>query len=118
MSKGQIFDMDKPERNGCNIFYSIDDLPFTDEQKVYCLEWLARKIQVVIEESSNDPDYYGKMYDPLYIELEEMEAHSYVFDLDDGGRHHKFKSLLDLENQLINEAIKSIKWDKLTDEKK
>lgn len=105
--------IDLPERNGCNIFYSIDDLPFTDEQKTYCLEWLARKLWVILEESSGEPDYYGKMYDPLYVELEDKKAHSYVFDLEDGGRHHKFTSLSDLEKQLIQEAIKTIKRDKL-----
>ncbi len=49
------------------------------------------------------------MYDPLVIDLEKKEAHSYVFHLDDGGRHHPFESRLELEEKLKQEGISRIR---------
>lgn len=89
-----------------NEMHSIDDLPLNYEQKCRVLEWFARKLWVMIEEGSGDPDYYCKSYDPLVIEG--TTAHSYVFGLDDGGRHHKFNSLEHLEKMLVDEGIKQI----------
>ncbi|MBP8055182.1 MAG: hypothetical protein KA314_05040 [Chloroflexi bacterium] len=97
------------EDDGTNQMYSLDDLPLTDAQKALVLEWFARKLWVILEEGSGEPDYYGKSYDPLVIDLEEKEAHSYVFHLDDGGRHHSFESLLDLEERLKQEGINRIR---------
>lgn len=97
------------ERDGTNHMFTLDDLPLDDMQKVLVLEWFARKLWVMLEEGGGEPDYYGKGYDPLVIDLEGKEAHSYVFDLDDGGRHHPFESLLELEEKLKQEGIKRIK---------
>lgn len=99
------------ERRYGNQFYDIDQLPFTEHQKAIVLEYLAQKlwktlIKVGIMES------YCKSYDPLLIDGN--IAHSYVFDMKDGGRHHSFKDYKDLEQMLIdntadliNEALNS-----------
>ena len=50
----------KPD--GTNKFFSIDDLPFSDEAKRMALEWFARKLWVLLEEGSGESDYYCKMY--------------------------------------------------------
>jgi hypothetical protein len=90
-----------------NEFFTINDLPLTNEDKEKVLMWFARKLWTILEEGSEEPDYYCKTYDPLVIEGN--IAHSYVFDLQDGGRHHKFKDLKDLENMLVSEGIQKIK---------
>lgn len=90
-----------------NVYYDINDLPMSDEHRRIVLCWFARKIWVILEESSGKPYYYGKSYDPLY--LEDNTAHSYVFELEDGGRHHAFRDLAHLEQMLVNEAIGRIK---------
>ena len=54
-----------------------------------------------------DGDGHCKIYDPLTIEGK--TAHSYVFDLNDGGRHHPFKNLEQLRNDLLKEAVEKIK---------
>jgi hypothetical protein len=90
-----------------NDLFSIDDLTtLTKEQKEEVLMWFARKLWVLLEEGSGNPDYYGKAYDPLLIEGN--IAHSYVFDFQDGGRHHDFENLSDLEKMLMQEGIDTI----------
>lgn len=92
--------------DGTNKFFHIDDLPFSEEAKRMVLEWFARKLWVLLEEGSGDSDYYCKMYDPLVIK--DNIAHSYVFDMEDGGRHHEFKDLEHLEKMLMDEGIRQI----------
>lgn len=92
-----------------NKFYDIDDLDLPEEKKKDVLEYLARKLWILIEESSGDPDYYGKSYDPLVIDLEKKEAYSYVFNLETGGRIHPFLSLQELEKTMMNETIMELK---------
>ncbi len=94
----------KPD--GTNQFFTINDLPLTEDQKCRVLEWFARKLWVLLEESSGSPHYYGKSYDPLVVE--NNTAHSYVFDLEDGGRHHAFYDLEHLEKMLLDEGIRRI----------
>ena len=60
-------------------------------------------------------DGIGKMYDPLTIE--DKIAHSYVFDLKDGGRHHPFTSLQELKNDILEETVKSIKHENQNNQK-
>lgn len=90
-----------------NTMYDIDDLPLNRQQKCRVLEWFARKLWVLLEEGSGEPDYYSKSYDPLIIDGD--EAYSYVFSLNDGGRHHKFNNLKHLEDMLMAEGIDRIK---------
>ena len=90
-----------------NTFFSIDDLSLTREEKCNVLEWFARKLWVLLEEGSNEPEWHHKSYDPLTIEG--GIAHSYVFDLEDGGRHHAFKNLAHLERMLTDEGIRRIR---------
>lgn len=97
------------ERDGTNRMYSLDDLPLDEVQKMLVLEWFARKLWVMLQEGSGDIDYHGKSYDPLVIDPEAKEAHSYVFNLGDGGRHHPFTDLLDLEERLKQEGITRIR---------
>jgi len=91
-----------------NNYYDIDDLQLNQEQKKAVLEWFARKLWILLEEGSGEPDYYHKSYDPLVIEGH--TAHSYVFDLSEhGGRHHNFDTLKELEERLVNYGIETIK---------
>lgn len=91
---------------GYNDYYSIDELPLTDDQKEMVLEWFAQKIWRGL-----DVPEHCKGYDPLLIEGK--VAHSYVFNLNgldhrtDGGRHHDFKTLAQLEERLVNEMKES-----------
>ena len=52
----------------------------------------------------------GKMYDPLTIVGK--TAHTYIFDLWTGGRHHSFKSLEELKDKILEETINIIKETK------
>lgn len=91
--------------NFTNEMYSIDDLPLNREQKEYVLEYLARKyIDVISHICGESP--CAKMYDPLVIEGN--TAHSYAFDFLDGGRHHKFETLEQLETWLTDEVKKEV----------
>ena|GEM_PF-5062400 len=91
---------------GSNQYYTVDDLPFGFLEKCAALEWLARHLWVILEESSGRSGYHCKSYDPLVIEM--TEAHSYVFHLGDGGRHHSFESLERLEEMLMDETISTL----------
>lgn len=97
--------MSKVDDQYSNPYFTIDDLDLTDEQKKDVLMWYARKLWVIIEESSGEPDYYCKSYDPLLIDDVTNIAYSYVFDLNNGGRTHPFKSLEQLEEWLTKETI-------------
>jgi len=52
-------------------------------------------------------DGHCKLYDPLTIEGK--KAHSYVFNMEDGGRSHKFKNLGHLREMILQETINLIK---------
>lgn len=96
--------------NMFNEYFTIDDLPFSDEQKKIILEWFARKLWVLqVEGIAQDGDYYGKSYDPLVIDLEEKVAHSYVFSMEDSGRHHSFRDLAHIEKMLMDEFLEELK---------
>lgn len=54
----------------------------------------------------------GKSYDPMFIEGN--VAHSYAFDMKDGGRHHDlmlYKDVGEILDSLTQEAINWIKED-------
>jgi len=92
--------------NYFNEWYTIDDLPLTEEQKAIVLEWFAMKIKEILR--IFDPEWgdHCKSYDPLVIT--DSVAHSYLFDFKDGGRHHPFKLLTQLERWLAEEAVKEM----------
>ena len=93
--------------------HTLEDLGLDPMTKARVLEWYAFKIWVADNEGSGDQEYGGKSYDPLTIELDTRGggvAHSYVFDFRDGGRHHVFHSLAELEEWLTEEAITSVKF--------
>lgn len=81
-----------------NPYDSVDDLPLSPAQKECVLEWYAKK---VCHTANPDECCCGKSYDPLTIEGH--TAHSYAFDFKDGGRHHPFGSLAELEGWLDDE---------------
>lgn len=92
---------------------SLADIGLDSLQRAAVLEWFADKLWVAQEEGSRNRDYGGKSYDPLSIELRPDGggiAHSYVFNLRDGGRHHSFDSLNSLEEMLVDEAIGVVRW--------
>ena len=107
MKKPNFEEIAEKERREQVYYYNLDDLPLSEPQKECVLEWFARKLWIMLEEGSEEPDYYCKSYDPLRIEGK--EAHSYVFSLGDGGRHHDFKNLAHLEKMLVEEGISSVK---------
>lgn len=89
-----------------NGYDSVSDLPkelFSDLHIKMLLEWFARKIVQVIETIKPEWYFHTKSYDPLVIDLETNTAHSYVFELGDGGRHHSYESLEELEERLVKE---------------
>lgn len=88
-----------------NEFFTIHDLPFTQKQKEQTIEYLAHQLWFILTELGMDDHH--KTYDPLTIDGH--IAHSYVFDLEDGGRHHKFNDIKDLEQSLLKETIQQIK---------
>lgn len=91
-----------------NVGY-VSDNPLTQARAI---EWLALKFYVLLVEMDGDGDYGGKSYDPMTIDLNTNgggTAHSYVFNLRDGGRHHGFQDLASLETALWEEAIKESK---------
>jgi len=91
-------------------YKSIDDLPLRGSQKRYVLEWLAWKFYDLLLKLGIE-DGYCKSYDSLLIE--DNKCHSYVFDLDDGGRHHPYKNLREIEDKLFNEVVKRIKEESI-----
>jgi hypothetical protein len=88
-----------------NEYYNIDTLPLHPKEKEAVLEYLARKLWTILIRTDLMDDY-GKSYDPLIIEGN--IAHSYVFDMEDGGRHHSFKDYKHLEEMLMNDTITRI----------
>ena len=93
-------------RGGTNTYKTIDDLPLSELQKRCVLEWLAWKLWELFIELGIE-DGYGKSYDPLVIEAD--KCHSYIFDLGDGGRHHDYKALREIEEKLMKEVVEEIK---------
>ena len=83
-----------------NPYYSIDDLPFTQTQKEIALEWLAWQLEKLRKKIYGEW-HSSKTYDPLFIQ--DRTAHSYAFDLWDGGRHHEFKSFEQLQDGMLDE---------------
>lgn len=94
---------DKPEEiRYTNEYFDIDTLPLKDFQKKAVLEYLAQKLWRILLKTNIMEDHC-KIYDPLIIEGN--IAHSYVFDMEDGGRHHPFKDYKHLEQMLMEETI-------------
>lgn len=89
-----------------NRYKLLNDLELSDEQKMAVLCYLANKYYRLILELGIQ-DGHSKSYDPLLIEGN--VAHSYVFDLEDGGRHHPFRNLDHLETMLDDEILQEIK---------
>ena len=92
--------------SGFNEWYNIDDLPFSNHDKQVALEWLARKYWNILLKLEIQCGHC-KMYDPLVIEGN--VAHTYVFDLDDGGRHHPFENYKHLEKMMDEEMFRELK---------
>lgn len=86
----------------------IDDLPLSELQKRCVLEWFAWKLWDMLIELGIE-DGYGKSYDPLLIEKD--KCHSYIFDFDDGGRHHSYKTLREIEEKLMNEIVELLRGE-------
>lgn len=50
-----------------------------------------------------------KYYDPMTINADEKIAHSYVLDLQDGGRHHPYQALDILQADILSEFAKKFR---------
>jgi hypothetical protein len=93
--------------------HTLAELGLDSLQIVRLLEWFAWKMWIAREEGSGAPEYYGKSYDPLAIEISSDGsgvAHSYTFNLNTGGRHHPFESLGELEGLLAKELVGIVEW--------
>lgn len=96
----------------------------SDEEKVKQLEFTAEAI-LRLRVCANISDGASKSYDPLTIDLKEKVAHSYIFDFFDGGRHHKFEDLEEVELWLVAELFRTLQmmkkemlWEKERDGEK
>ncbi len=77
----------------------------TEKEYVAYLEGMAYGIWM--QKYAVEGDGHSKMSDPLYIDPKQLnDVYSYVFDFIDGGRHHSFKSLKEIEEALIEETKK------------
>lgn len=85
---------------------TIDDLPLSELQKASVLEWVAQKLGQTKVARDEDIWTYGKSYDPLYITGN--VAHSYVIDMHDGGRHHNFKEMKEVEAAIFGEFFATL----------
>lgn len=54
-------------------------------------------------------DGYCKSYDPLTIDENTKVAHSYVFNLWDGGRHHSYENMEQIMRGLEKETLELVK---------
>ena len=93
-------------RKGTNTYKTADDLPLSELQKRCVLEWFAWKVWELLIELGIE-DGYGKPYDPLLID--DKKCHSYIFDLGNGGRHHDYGTLREIEEELMKEVVEEIK---------
>lgn len=99
------------EKYVCERKDEITALPLTREQQMAVVEWLANKYwQILLD--LNIQDGHCKSYDPLLIEG--GTAHSYVFDLEDGGRHHDFRDLNHLV-KMLDSDMRSMLRGELTE---
>ncbi len=95
-------------------YKDLSEMPLTREQRKAVLEHIAMLFWRIL----NDNEYsfgHCKSYDPLTIA--EGEAHSYVFDMEDGGRHHGFKNLDHLEKMIVNDFKRWIGGPPVTTQK-
>jgi len=83
----------------------------TEAEYISYLEGMAQAL-FMLESLKEEGTLCGhsKMNDPLYIKKvgDGYEAYSYVFSFHDGGRHHKFNKLQDIEEGLIKELKRII----------
>ena len=86
---------------------SLSEITLTKKQKIEVLEWYAYKVWM-LQIKKNIVDGSMKMYDPLEIDIYNKISHSYVFNFEDGGRHHPFNTLDDIEKWLFNESLKEV----------
>lgn len=82
---------------------NIDELPLTELQKACVLEWVAQKLTNTKYAEDEDIWQCGKSYDPLSIDTKRKVAHSYVMDMHDGGRHHPFNKMSEVEGAIFAE---------------
>ncbi len=88
-------------------YETIEDLPFTDDQKKLALVWMAGVLFDKLGVERLGLDGHSKSYDPLSFSPD-GRVHTYVFDLHDGGRHHSFTGYADLERRIIQEMAEKI----------
>lgn len=92
------------------ILTNIDELNLTEQHKKDVLVWYANKLWKMLIRTGIS-DTHCKSYDPLEFDDEERVVHSYVFDLHDGGRHHEYKTLREVEDGLDLNALETLKLE-------
>lgn len=91
-----------------------------DEFNIRDVEVYATAIEDVLRAFGLDGS--GKSYDPLTIEQittakgTRYIAHSYAFDLWDGGRHHEAESLEQIWKGMLDEAVRELRAHMATDD--
>lgn len=78
---------------------TVSEMPLTDTQRRIVIMHMARTIWRMALKLGADG--HCKSYDPLTIDGD--TAHSYVLNMHDGGRHHSFESLEQLEKDVVAE---------------
>ncbi len=88
---------------------NIDELPLTEGQKACVLEWLTQRLErTFLSQELEIFSGHCKSYDPLSIDVGHKVAHSYVMDMWDGGRHHSYKNLKQVEDYIFLEFFEEV----------
>lgn len=96
---------DQDERWNLTDCQTIDDYPLTEAQKEIALTYAVRLIgRIYGDQLWLDWNSHCKSYDPLIIA--DHKAHSYLMNLEDGGRHHPYTTLAHLEKMIVDELRK------------
>lgn len=90
----------------------IDKLPFDTEDKAVILEYLASMVLQMLQEIEPDCWDHCKFGDPLTFQggdkRKGYEVFSYLFF--GSGRHHRFKSLEDIEKAIKDELVENVRY--------
>ena len=92
-----------------------DKLLYADKDRIKkaVLEWYAKKLDRMMQETVGESPG-AKSYDPLSFESCDdgtYIAHSYAFDMKDGGRHHHGLTFNEVEEYITQETINWIRVD-------
>ena len=94
-----------------NYPYEVRDLTDIDTSAAIFIEGYATALADIMRKLSGESPC-SKSYDPMMIEG--MTAHSYAFDMKDGGRHHDlslYEDVGEIMDTLLKEAVEWVHTD-------